>query len=132
MAEPFDFTGQNIEDTYQRVLQTDGINFYDGTGSVVNIGTTDTGSLLITASASPTQYTITFEKGNGDTFDVTIPHPSPTPPTSPFPYTGSAEITGSLQVIGNTTLKGNRSDLIVSGNIYFANNLNGTINGGTF
>ena len=132
MAGPFDFTGQNIENTYQRVLQTDGTNFYDGTGSIVNIGTTDTGSLLITASASPTQYTITFEKGNGDTFDVTIPHPTPEPPSSPFPYTGSAEITGSLQVIGNTILEGDRSDLIVSGNIYFANNLNGTINGGTF
>ena len=32
MALP-DLTGQNIEDTYQRVLQTDGTNFYNGTGS---------------------------------------------------------------------------------------------------
>ena len=38
MAEPFDFTGKNIEDTYQRVVQTDGTNFYDGTGSAVSIG----------------------------------------------------------------------------------------------
>ena len=34
MAGPFDFTGQNIEDTYQRVLQTDGTDLYDGTGSL--------------------------------------------------------------------------------------------------
>ena len=35
MAGPFDFTGQNIENTYQRVLQTgDGV-VYDGTGSAV-------------------------------------------------------------------------------------------------
>jgi len=34
MAGPFDFTGQNIENTYQRVLQTDGTNIYDGTGSL--------------------------------------------------------------------------------------------------
>jgi hypothetical protein len=34
MAGPFDFTGQNIENTYQRVLQTDGVNIYDGTGSL--------------------------------------------------------------------------------------------------
>jgi hypothetical protein len=34
MAGPFDFTGQNIETTYQRVLQTDGVNIYDGTGSL--------------------------------------------------------------------------------------------------
>jgi len=35
MAGPFDFTGQNIENTYQRVLQTDGTVIYDGTGSLV-------------------------------------------------------------------------------------------------
>ena len=34
MALP-DFTGQNIEDTYQRVLQTDGGELRDGTGSLV-------------------------------------------------------------------------------------------------
>ena len=28
-----DFTGQNIQDTYQRVVQTDGTNLADGTGS---------------------------------------------------------------------------------------------------
>lgn len=60
MAEPFDFTGKNIEDTYQRVVQTDGINFYDGTGSAVSIGgsqnlqqVTDQGSIttnIISAS----------------------------------------------------------------------------------
>lgn len=48
MAGPFDFTGQNIEDTYQRVLQTpDGINMYDGTGSLFYLGVfnnTSTGS----------------------------------------------------------------------------------------
>jgi len=34
MAGPFDFTGQNIEDSYQRVLQTAGDTLYDGTGSL--------------------------------------------------------------------------------------------------
>ena len=38
MAEPFDFTGNNIQDTYQRVVQTDGTNFFDGTGSAVTFG----------------------------------------------------------------------------------------------
>jgi hypothetical protein len=37
MAGPFDFTGQNIENTYQRVLQTDGVNIYDGTGSAFTV-----------------------------------------------------------------------------------------------
>lgn len=34
MAGPFDFTGQNIEDSYQRVLQSDGSDVYNGTGSL--------------------------------------------------------------------------------------------------
>jgi hypothetical protein len=56
MAGPFDFTGQNIETTYQRVLQTDGSFVYDGTGSFVNINISgsspfiDTGSFATTGS----------------------------------------------------------------------------------
>jgi len=38
MSGPLDFTNQNIEDTYPRVLQTDGTIVYDGTGSVFPIG----------------------------------------------------------------------------------------------
>jgi hypothetical protein len=38
MSGPLDFTNQNIEDTYPRVLQTDGVIVYDGTGSVFPIG----------------------------------------------------------------------------------------------
>ena len=41
MAGPFDLTGQDIENTYQRVLQTpDGATFYDGTGSLVTFTAT--------------------------------------------------------------------------------------------
>ena len=29
-----DFTGKNIQDTYKRVVQTDGANLADGTGSI--------------------------------------------------------------------------------------------------
>lgn len=32
-----DFTGQNIQDTFQRVVQTDGISLADGTGSALPI-----------------------------------------------------------------------------------------------
>ena len=38
MAGPFNFTGNNIQDTYQRIVQTDGTNFFDGTGSAVAFG----------------------------------------------------------------------------------------------
>jgi hypothetical protein len=51
MAFP-DLTGQNIEATYQRVVQTDGTHYYDGTGSLLNIGggTINTGSFATTGS----------------------------------------------------------------------------------
>jgi hypothetical protein len=52
MAGPLDFTGQNIETTYQRVLQTDGQFVYDGTGSLVNINLS--GSLPIDTSSFAT------------------------------------------------------------------------------
>ena len=32
-----DLTGQNIQDTYQKVVQTDGVNLADGTGSALPI-----------------------------------------------------------------------------------------------
>jgi hypothetical protein len=54
MAGPFDLTGQNIETTYQRVLQTDGVNIYDGTGSLFvtsgSGGNINTGSFATTGS----------------------------------------------------------------------------------
>jgi len=50
MAGPFDLTGQNIETTYQRVLQTDGTNIYDGTGSLFTIS----GSSINTSSFATT------------------------------------------------------------------------------
>ena len=51
MPGPFDFTGQNIETTYQRVLQTDGVNIYDGTGSLFTVPTSiNTGSFATTGS----------------------------------------------------------------------------------
>jgi hypothetical protein len=49
MAGPFDFTGQDIETTYQRVLQTDGQFVYDGTGSLVNLSL-DSASFATTGS----------------------------------------------------------------------------------
>jgi hypothetical protein len=54
MSGPLDFTGTNIETTYQRVLQTDGIYIYDGTGSLFSISGSsspiDTSSFATTGS----------------------------------------------------------------------------------
>ena len=67
-----------------------------------------TGSLLGTASfttnalitASISSNVITFTKGDGSTFPITVPT-SGGPSGSTFPYTGSAIISGSLSVTGS-------------------------------
>jgi len=52
MAGPLDLTGQNIENTYQRILQTDGNLVYDGTGSLFPLSSPFpyTGSAIISGS----------------------------------------------------------------------------------
>jgi hypothetical protein len=109
MAGPYDLTGQNIENTYQRVLQTpDGVTFYDGTGSLVTLPTTDTSSLLTTASA--VLNILQFTKGDGSTFNITVDTGSG---GQTFPYTGNAAITGSLLVTGS---QNNIGPFTVNGN----------------
>jgi hypothetical protein len=49
MALP-DLTGINIENSYQRVVHTDGVNYYNGTGSLLNLGPINTGSFATTGS----------------------------------------------------------------------------------
>lgn len=66
-------------------------------------GSTDTGSLLVTASAA--LNVITFTKGDGSTFPITVDTGSGGGGGgAAFPYTGSAQITGSLDVIGPVTI----------------------------
>jgi len=59
----YNLSGSAISNTYQRLLQTDGVNVYDGTGSLFNLSGSSstttgsftgsfTGSLLGTASYS--------------------------------------------------------------------------------
>ena len=56
------FTGENIKDTYQRIVQTDGISLADGTGSIF---TPVSSSHVITASyalfAISASHEVTFE-----------------------------------------------------------------------
>jgi hypothetical protein len=62
-------------------------------------GSTPTGSLLTTASVD--LNTITFTKGNGSTFLITV-NTGSGGGGSAFPFTGNAVITGSLIVTGST------------------------------
>jgi hypothetical protein len=67
-------------------------------------GTINTGSLLTTASVN--LNTITFTKGDGSTFPITVDTGSGGGGGAAFPFTGSAIISGSLEVIGSTNLNG--------------------------
>lgn len=112
------FTGQNISSTFQRLLQLsdNGNGVTDGTGSLVTflpinvnnaltasyvsgVTTFNTGSFLITASID--LNTITFIKGDGSSFPITVNTGSGGSSTPTFPYTGSAIISGSLTITGS-------------------------------
>jgi hypothetical protein len=90
------FSGSAISSTYQRLVQTDGTFFADGTGSLLSI---IAASSSVAISASYAGYAVTASY-----LDTYLP---------PFPYTGSAEITGSLNVIGPFTA----SSSLITGNV---------------
>lgn len=98
------FSASAISDTYQRIVQTDGVRLADGTGSILN-------NLLITGSFFGTaSYAL---QALSSSYAVSASY---VPNASSFPYTGSAEITGSLIVTGS-----------VSATLFI-----GTIDGGSF
>ena len=86
---------QNIQDTYQRVIQTDGTSIADGTGSLLPISF-DGNNVIISGSLSATEYTVTSSVTNvvfqqqsgstifGDSNDDT------------HVFTGSLDISGSV------------------------------------
>ena len=73
-----------------------------GGGSTFISGSGGDPNALYTASVS--LNTITFTKGNGTTFPITVGTGSG---GATFPYTGSAQITGSLGVTGSISNRGN-------------------------
>ena len=97
---PFDFTGKNIQDTYQRVLQVgDDGTVYNGTGSLVP-------TLLMTASHAITEVNIETSSSYAETSSF----------SSNFTVHGdvSASGTGSFKVVQINTTSDTR-DLNVGG-----------------
>lgn len=114
MAGPYDFTGRNIENTYQRVLQTpDGVTFYDGTGSLVTLPSANTASLLTTASSAGN--TITFTKGDGSTFPVTVTGGTGAPggPLNSIQFNSASVFSGSNSLIFDYT----NNNIILTGSL---------------
>ena len=77
-----DLTGQNIQDTFQKVVQTDGTNLADGTGSLLPISI-DGNNIIISGSLTAHKYILsssvivtnagstTFGDDQGDTHTFT-------------------------------------------------------------
>jgi len=124
----FFFSGQDIEVTYQRVLQTDGTNIYDGTGSlIVNFPSYFTGSYTgsftgsfigdLTGTSSyaiSASYALTASYVNPLNQDVLLTGSLFT--TGSNSFIGKQNITGEVEVFGSVTAS------------YFV----GIIDGGTF
>ena len=58
-----DFTGQNIQDTYQKVVQTDGTSLADGTGSLLPISF-DGNNVTISGSLTANEYIVSSSVTN--------------------------------------------------------------------
>jgi len=117
MAGPLDLTGQNIENTYQRILQTDGTRIYNGTGSLVTLFTGSftgsfsgsfTGSLLGTASWAINAVSSSFPiRVTGSTLHSVSPLSTNNPNTNSSIFLGgnagaSATNASNSNFIGNS------------------------------
>ena len=105
MAGPFDLTGQDIENTYQRVLQTDGTLVYDGTGSLVNINLSGSVTSSYALTASYVQNAQTASYFSGTVISASYAQTASTASNSLTasyvnPLQQAVIITGSLNVIG--------------------------------
>lgn len=142
MAGPFDLTGQNIENTYPRILQTpDGVNVYDGTGSAfVFTATFNTSSLVTTSSfnvftASINNFTSSYNTGsfsgsftgslNGtastasyyqETDPIFTSKSASLATTGSNNFNGNQSITGSVTITGSLLVNNGTYDIISSTN----------------
>tara|TARA_R100001015_G_C4633014_1_gene197372 strand:- start:2728 stop:4752 length:2025 start_codon:yes stop_codon:yes gene_type:complete len=86
-----DFTGKNIQNTYQRIVQTDGTNTSDGTGSLLPISF-DGNNVIISGSLVAHSYvvseSVTAVSSGSTIFGNTM--------SDVHQYTGSVFITGSI------------------------------------
>ena len=58
-----DFTGKNIKDTYPRLVQTDGTNLADGTGSILPL-TFEGNNVKISGSLIANEYVVSSSVTN--------------------------------------------------------------------
>ena len=98
MALP-DLTGQNIQDTYQRVLQTDGSLLYNGTGSLITILPTTASHAVSASYAVSASHEIIKEVSSS--FADTASYV--TPLNQDVQITGSLTANGLVHTLASTT-----------------------------
>ena len=108
MALP-DLTGQNIQDTYQRVLQVSGSGLIaDGTGSLFTPLNAISASYADYAVSASHEIILEVSSSYAETASFALTT------VSPFPFTGDAQITGSLAVSGSFNINGSSRTLFTS------------------
>ena len=66
------FIGQNIKDTFQRVVQTDGVNFADGTGSIIPIALSTEVSAAVAEVSTSFDVRVTNLKTDSGSFSSRV------------------------------------------------------------
>ena len=92
-----DFTGQNIQDTYKKLVQTEGNTFADGSGSALQIITADQTSSMSVATASfsvSASHEITFELSSSHAQTASMASDS-------FNVQGDITASGNISASGN-------------------------------
>ena len=110
------FIGQNIKDTFQRVVQTDGVNFADGTGSIIPIALSSkiSGAFYDTSASFSTRITLTEASASSMVTDsgsfsarVTLTEATASRTDVTFTNISSSRVTASrLLVTDDTRLDG--------------------------
>ena len=96
-----DLTDQNIQDTYQKVVQTDGTNLADGTGSLLPISF-DGNNVIISGSLTAQTYVVSESIINVSSGSTIFGNST----DDIHQFTGSLDVSGSLSVgKAGTTMK---------------------------
>ena len=112
-----DFTGENIQDTYQRVVQTDGTRLADGTGSLLPISF-DGNNVIVSGSITAQTYVVSESITNISSGSTIFGNSS----DDVHQITGSMDYLGNLVVHGKIKSKGSdvelfKGDITASGDI---------------
>ena len=112
-----DFTGQNIQDTYKKLVQTEGNLFADGTGSILQIITSDQTSSMTVATAS---FAISASYALSASHEITYELSSSHAETADALTPGRKNFSGEFLVNGTITASGKIVGDIIQGGSYFS------------